>query len=191
MCAVQADAALVTVPGLPYPLAPKGMQWIGSVTPGSRNVTLYGTADNILSQLDNLKLIPEERWPLTTEAEERSMLPNTTGYAKRSYSWTQAGVDCNNAIRTAGPWQALEVIHAIVRLPGQCGSPPRTCTLMNSNNCAGIYFCNTPNGDTGASCLGVGLAGAAIMSCMNRLYDGVKGTAIDDRGWDVIVQSVC
>lgn len=45
ICVVQAKAALQIVPGLPFPVAAQGMRWIGSVTPGGRNVTLYGTLD--------------------------------------------------------------------------------------------------------------------------------------------------
>ena len=42
---VDPKPALVRVPGLPFPLAPEGMRWTGPVTPGSQNVTLYGTVD--------------------------------------------------------------------------------------------------------------------------------------------------
>jgi hypothetical protein len=42
---VNAAAALERVPGLPYPLDPKGMRYTGPVTTGGRNVTVYGTVD--------------------------------------------------------------------------------------------------------------------------------------------------
>jgi len=192
ICVVQANAALTTVPGLPYPLAPQGMRWIGSVTPGSRNVTLYGTVDKIISQLDDLKLRPEEEWPLSTEAEEKSVLNSTTldttSITKRSY----VDVNCNIAGSPSEfPLSAVQIIWAITDLAGSCGSSAGTCVLMNSAACSAIYFCSSASSSSGTGCLGAGLLGSTIMSCMTPGYTSVIGQAFDDRGWSVVIGSAC
>ncbi|KAH6698368.1 hypothetical protein BKA61DRAFT_662091 [Leptodontidium sp. MPI-SDFR-AT-0119] len=123
ICVVQAKAALQIVPGLPFPVAAQGMRWIGSVTPGGRNVTLYGTLDEVDAQIDEMKLRPEEEWPFSTEIEEMSILPNIAPRADGLFKRVRSGIDCNNARGDTFVIYAFDIIRAIVEHDGSCGSP--------------------------------------------------------------------
>ncbi|KAL2064157.1 hypothetical protein VTL71DRAFT_4651 [Oculimacula yallundae] len=172
--------------GLPYPVGK--MEWTGSATPGGPNVTLFGTVQEVIADLD-------ANYEGFNKEERLAAVDKRQIVAPRTAWWATCSMPAG--LRPA-PWQVvqrfpvLDGINYLKSLGGSsCGCDAHTCCRISCSWDAAIYLCNDNDYHIGPRCdwQGSNMVQWIWDNCADYAENSIGGKIWDTENYSDTVQS--